>query len=86
MDSSDLTSEQAERIRTSVARNLRYLNSLCSRMQKLGFPVDDPMVKTAQRARDATQDLHTAAHHAAVETGIGKQVANSDSVAFNVDG
>ena len=55
MDSKDLTTEQAHKLRESVARQLRYMNRLCARMQRLGFPVNDPLSAAALNARNAMQ-------------------------------
>jgi hypothetical protein len=50
---------------------LRYLNRLCERMMRLGFPPDDPLQVAAVKARAAMQDLHTAAHYATCRHGVG---------------
>src|SRR6185436_12517432 len=55
MDSSGITREQAERLRQQVQRNLQYMNSLCRRMEKLGFPTNDPLLEAAMKARHAVQ-------------------------------
>lgn len=72
MDSGQLTPEQANRLRETVARHLRFLNKLCGRMQQLGFPLDDPLCRAAQEARSRVQDLHTAAHYAGCKHGVGR--------------
>lgn len=72
MNCKDLTPQQAERLKTVVARELRFLNRLCARMQQLQFPLDDPVWLAASAARNAVQDLHTAAHYAACRSGVGR--------------
>ena len=72
MNSGDLTAEQARRLREAIGRQLRYLNKLCARMQRLGWPVEDPVCKAASAARDATQDLFTATHYMGCEQGVRK--------------
>lgn len=62
----------AERLRGQIARHLRYLNRLCERMNRLGFPPDDPLYVAAERARTAIQGLHVAAHYASCEHGVGE--------------
>jgi hypothetical protein len=61
MDSRRLKAEQVERLTAVLARQLRYLNQLCSRMQKLNFPVDDPLAQRAIAARNAMQSLYAEA-------------------------
>lgn len=73
MDSSDLTPEQAMRLRATLGRSLRYLNRLCARTQRLGFPLDDPLCQVAHRARDAMQDLYTVAHYCGCRSGVGRR-------------
>lgn len=72
VDSSDLTPEQVERLRATVGRQLRFLNKLCARMQKLRWPVEDQVCRDGLRARDAVQDLYTALHYAGRTSGVGK--------------
>ncbi len=71
MDSSHLTTEQIARLRAVLGRELRYLNNLCGRMQALRFPPEDRLCRAAHRARDAAQDLYTAAHYCACSHGTG---------------
>lgn len=72
MDSSYLTSEQVERLRAIVGRDLRFLNRLCARMQRLAFPLDDPLCQAATRARDVMQDLYTSIHYCGCKSGVGR--------------
>jgi len=72
VDASHLQPEQIARLRGVVARDLRFLNKLCSRMQSLRFPVDDPVCTAAHRARDAMQDLYTASHYAGCKSGVAR--------------
>ena len=60
------------RLTASLGRNLRYLNRLCARMQQLGFPPEDPLFRAARQARDAAQDLYTAAIYLRCESGVGR--------------
>jgi len=69
VNSDDLTPEQAERLKAVASRYLRFLNRLCGRMQQLQFPLDDPLWLAATSARNAAQDLHTAAHYAGCKKG-----------------
>lgn len=72
MSSDDLTSQQAEALRQTIGRQLRYLNRLCARIQVLRWPLDDPVALAAQQARKAMQDLYTATHYAACRHGVGR--------------
>jgi hypothetical protein len=72
VDSTDLRPKQAERLGAQVRRHLRYLNRLCERMTRLGFPPHDPLYVGAVKARAAMQDLHMAAHYASCAHGVGR--------------
>jgi len=72
--SDDLTPGQAERLKATLGRHLRFLNRLCGRMQQLQFPLDDPLWQAAAAARNAAQDVYTAAHYAGCKTGVGRAV------------
>ena len=72
MDSSHLKPEQVARLQATLGKQLRYLNRLCARMQRLSFPLDDPLCQPAHRARDAMQDLYTAAHYCGCSSGVGR--------------
>ena len=64
MTSADLKREQVEALSRTLGRNLRYLNRLCARMQRLRFPIDDPLWQSAAAAREAMQRLYADAHSA----------------------
>lgn len=68
----DVTPEQAAQLMATIGRQLRYLNRLCRRMDRLGFPRQDPLWQAAWTARDAMQDLHMAAHYAGCTSGVGR--------------
>jgi hypothetical protein len=72
MDSSHLKPEQAERLGAQVRWHLRYLNRLCERMTRLGFPPKDPLYVAAVKGRAAMQDLHMGAHYASCKHGVGR--------------
>lgn len=77
VNSSDLQPEQAARLVESIRRQLVYHNNLCARIQSLQWPVDDPVNRAALVARNALQDLLTAARYAGMKTGIGKPHAEN---------
>jgi hypothetical protein len=58
MDSRQLKAEQIQKLAAVLGRQLRYLNRLCVRMQRLSFPVDDPLSQRAIAARNALQSLY----------------------------
>jgi hypothetical protein len=72
VDSSDMTPEQAERLKAVVSRQLRFLNRMVGRMQQRQFPLDDPLWLAGVAARNAAQDLLTAAHYAGCKSGVGR--------------
>ena len=72
VDSRDLTVWQASRLREQVGRELRFVGKLCARMQALGFGPADPLYQAANKARNALQELHVAAHYASCRSGVGK--------------
>lgn len=77
MHSSDITPEQAERLKAIVARKLRFLNRLQERMNRLTFPTDDPLWLSVVYARNAAQDLFVACHYAGCKSGVGRRAKPS---------
>ena len=59
VDSHSLTPEQARKLRERLAPMLDYLNKLATRIQRRGFPDDDPLRTRAKAARDAMLSLLT---------------------------
>ena len=72
MDSNDLTPAQANRLREILGRNLRFVARLCQRMERLGFPADDPLYVAASKAQRALQEVHVRAHYCSCTSGVGK--------------
>ena len=72
MDSSDLTPQQVERLKAVVGRQLRFLNRMVARMQQRQYPLDDPLWLAGVTARNAAQDLLTAASYAGCPSGVGR--------------
>lgn len=73
MTSNDLKPQQASQLRQILARQLRFLNKLVDRMNALGFPPDDPLMRDAAAARNAVQDLHVRTHYLGVKQGVGRR-------------
>jgi len=67
-----MTPEQSERLKEILGRQLRFLNKLVARMQQLQYPLDDPLWVSAIAARNAAQDVLTAAHYAGCKSGVGR--------------
>ena len=74
MTSDDLQPEQCQKLGAIVGRQLRFLNRLCARMDRLGFTPSDPLWQAAQQARDAVQGLNVAAHYAGCRHGVGRRI------------
>ncbi len=79
MDCTDLTREQGAKLMRLLGRQLRTLNRLCERMNRRGFPPDDPLNRAALAARNAVQDLHTVAHYASGVAGAGRPTKSRGS-------
>jgi len=72
MNSNHLTPAQANKLREILGRNLRFLARLCVRMERLGFPANDPLYVAASKAQRALQELHVRAHYCSCTSGVGK--------------
>ena len=73
MDSGDLTTAQAEKIRDALIPHVRYLFKLRRRMQAQGFPLTDELFQATDRANDAAQDdLAMALHYLSCRSGVGR--------------
>ena len=75
VDSKKLKTWQAERIGNSILPTLAYLNKLVQRMEKTGFPVDDPLFLSALKAQDALFDLRVKLHYLSCSSGVGEKPA-----------
>ena len=72
MRSSQLTIEQARKLKEQLAAQLRYLNRLVERMTKRGFDPREDLYVAATRAQAAVHDLHVKAGYASCKHGVGK--------------
>ena len=75
MDSTDLTAEQATKMHTSLFRLANYLSRMVKRMERVGFPPDDPLMKSARRAYDSVCSLCVDLHYLACKSGVGRTTA-----------
>ncbi len=71
MTSDDLTRDQVQQIRDSLAPSLGYLSRLLARMEQ-EFPADDALLARVRMARNAMQDLAMALHYQGC-SGVGRQ-------------
>jgi hypothetical protein len=70
MDSRDLTTEQAAKIRDAIRPHLAYLRRLQVRMERRGFIPTDELFQAATRAYDATHDLWVMLHYLSCRSGV----------------
>ena len=77
MDSTRLNPEQVDKLIADIGRQLRYLTRLCERMQKLKWPIDDPLCVAIYDARSATERLLARAR------GAGPRPTTSFSPVFS---
>jgi hypothetical protein len=78
VDSSDLTPEQAEKIRDALVPFVRYLYRLQQRMREREFPGGDPLVLLTDNAFLAAGDLAEKLHHMACQNGITPHASPKD--------
>jgi hypothetical protein len=72
MDANQLTTEQARRIRESLAPSLGYLSRLCRRMEQTGFEPGDKLYRLAISGQDALQALCVELHYRSCTGGVGR--------------
>jgi hypothetical protein len=73
MDSDDLTTEQAGHMHKSLFRLANYLSRVVKRMERRGFPPNDPLLKSARRAYDAVCSFCVDLHYLSCESGVGRE-------------
>jgi hypothetical protein len=72
MDSDDLTTEQAEKMHRSLFRLANYLSRVVRRMERTGFPPNDPLFKSARRAYDAVCSFCVDLHYLSCKSGVAR--------------
>jgi hypothetical protein len=72
MDSSNLTMEQAAQMHKSLFRLANYLSRMVKRMERTGFPPNDPLFKSASRAYDAVCSVCMDLHYLSCKSGVGR--------------
>jgi hypothetical protein len=73
MDSSQITTEQAAKIKDAIGPAFGYLSLLVRRMERRGFPPDDQLFKIATAAQDRMQHLWITLHYMSIKEGVGRQ-------------
>jgi hypothetical protein len=71
MNSEDLTAAQAKIIGTALFPGHNYIARLIKRMEKAGFPHDDPLYLKVAKVHDAMHELTVAVHYMACDN-IGR--------------
>jgi hypothetical protein len=72
MDSSKLTAEQARKLDDAMFTHVNFYARLKDRLEKRGFPADDPLMVAAKNAYDAAWVLSRETHNLSVRTPDGK--------------
>jgi hypothetical protein len=70
VDSSHVTREQAEQMHKAIWPLANYLSRLTKRMERGGFPPNDPLNVKAKTAYDATCSLMTELHYLSCKSGV----------------
>jgi hypothetical protein len=72
MNSKQLAAWQAKRISAAIGPGFGYLVRLRTRMEKVGFPSNDPLFKLVVNAEDAMHRLTVAMHYEGCKSGVGR--------------
>jgi hypothetical protein len=63
MPGQQITAAQADALAIKLQPMLGYLNRLLKRMEQIGFPPDDRLLKFTVEARNAMHELTVAVHY-----------------------
>jgi hypothetical protein len=69
MNSRDLTHEQFRKLDEALFRGVNYLVRLKTRMEKEGFPENDPLYVRVKAAYEASRELSRFAHSQSFQMG-----------------
>jgi hypothetical protein len=72
MDSSQLTTAQAEKIKDAIGPTVGYPCRLVQRMERRGFSGDDRFFQRAKAAYDAMYSLSIDLHYRSIPCGVGE--------------
>jgi hypothetical protein len=73
VDSSQITTEQAAKIKDAIGPAFGYLSRLVQRMDRRGFPPDDRLFQLATQAQDRMQHLWITLHSMSIKQGVGRK-------------
>jgi hypothetical protein len=79
MTRDELKPAQAAVVRAAVAPMLGYLARLQQRMEKVGFPLTDPLYQSVKKARESVFGLSVDLHYLSCSSGVGRIAANSQT-------
>jgi hypothetical protein len=71
MNSEQLKTWQAERMRDQLGPALRYVHRLVRRMEQRGFPPDDKLYQAAFRTYNELHTLCMKLHYLSCPSGVG---------------
>jgi hypothetical protein len=72
MDSSQITTEQAEKIKDAIGPAFGYLSRPVQRIERRGFPPDDKLFQLASAAYDRMHHLWGDLHYRSCRSGVGR--------------
>ena len=78
MDSSDLTTAQAEKMGDALGPYLRYLHRVKRRMEARGFPMTDELFQATNAAYDAAHGLAVSLHYLSCKSGVGRPARSKE--------
>ena len=71
MDSTKITTAQAEVLKRHTRPMLRYLGAMLKRMHKRRFPPQDELLRSTQKAYNAVHELNVRIHYLSCSGGVG---------------
>jgi hypothetical protein len=79
MTRDDIKPEQAATIRKAARPMLNYLTRLQQRMERIGFPLNDPFYQSVKKARESIFDLSMDLHYLSCAGGVGRAPKGTES-------
>jgi len=78
MDSQELTTAQAQKMRDRLGPYLRYLHRMKRRMEARGFPMTDELFQATNAAYDAAHGLTMRLHYLSCKSGVGRPARSKE--------
>jgi hypothetical protein len=72
MTRDDIKTEQGAAMYKAVWPMLNYLTRLLQRMERVGFPRNDPLYQSVKKAREAVLSLSIDLHYMSCSGGVGR--------------